>query len=49
LRITVRLRDAGPGEDGEINASRHGINTSLAVGDAVRASWLPENAVIVDP
>jgi spermidine/putrescine transport system ATP-binding protein len=48
LRITVRLRNAGSGEDGEINASRYGIDAPLAVGDAVRVSWLPENAVIVD-
>jgi spermidine/putrescine transport system ATP-binding protein len=49
LRITVRLRDAGSGEGSEINASRHGIDASLAVGDAVRVSWLPENAVLVEP
>jgi spermidine/putrescine transport system ATP-binding protein len=48
LRITAQLRGAESGEGGEISASRYGIDAPLALGDAVRVSWLPENAVIVD-
>jgi spermidine/putrescine transport system ATP-binding protein len=48
LRITARLWGAEAAEGSEIRASRHGIDSPLNTGDAVRISWLPENAVIVD-
>ncbi|MDR2133463.1 MAG: ABC transporter ATP-binding protein [Treponema sp.] len=48
LRITARLRGAGSAAGDEISASRYGIDAPLAVGGAVRVSWLPENAIVVD-
>jgi spermidine/putrescine transport system ATP-binding protein len=52
LRITAVLRTAETEKNGalrEIVASRHGIDSPLDVGDAVRVSWAaPEHAVLVD-
>ena len=48
LRITARLKNSGEGPEGEISASRHGIDSPLAVGDEVRASWQADRAVPVD-
>ena len=45
LRISARLHN---GDGGEISASVQGIDAPLAVGDKVRAYWLPANAVAVD-
>ncbi|BCN31262.1 ABC transporter ATP-binding protein [Anaeromicropila herbilytica] len=43
LRINVELIDGK-----EITASRHGIDSTLEVGDRVRVSWKPETYVLVD-
>jgi spermidine/putrescine transport system ATP-binding protein len=43
LQIIVALADGS-----ELFASRHGIDSDLKPGDAVTATWAPENAVLVD-
>jgi spermidine/putrescine ABC transporter ATP-binding subunit len=43
LQIIVTLADGS-----ELFASRHGIDSDLKPGDAVTATWAPENAVLVD-
>ncbi len=43
LQLFLALADGS-----EIVASRHGIDTEFSVGDEVRATWAPENAVLVD-
>ncbi len=43
------LRIAVETEAGELVASRHGIDSPLAPGDAVGVSWEPQNAVEVEP
>jgi spermidine/putrescine transport system ATP-binding protein len=48
LRITARLKNPGEGPEEEISASRHGIDSPLAVGDEVWASWQADRAVPVD-
>jgi spermidine/putrescine transport system ATP-binding protein len=47
LRISARLKNAGDPE-AEISASRCGIDSPLAVGDAVTVSWQADKAVLVD-
>jgi spermidine/putrescine transport system ATP-binding protein len=54
LRITARLQNAGEGPAAgdlrmeEISASRHGIDSPLALGDEVWVRWQPDRAVPVD-
>jgi len=50
LRITARLKHAQSTatENGEISASRQGIDTNLEAGDEVLADWLPSNAVLLE-
>jgi spermidine/putrescine transport system ATP-binding protein len=43
LRITAALRGGG-----EVTASRHGIDSQLGIGQAVRVGWPPDRAVPVD-
>ncbi|MDR1899557.1 MAG: ATP-binding cassette domain-containing protein [Treponema sp.] len=48
LRITARLENTGEDPAGEISASRHGIDSPLAVGDEVWVRWQADRAVPVD-
>jgi spermidine/putrescine transport system ATP-binding protein len=48
LRITARLKNSGDGPEGEICASRSGIDSPLAAGDAVWVNWEASRAVLVD-
>ncbi|MFV0401288.1 MAG: ABC transporter ATP-binding protein [Oscillospiraceae bacterium] len=43
LHITLELKDGS-----ELISGRHGIDSTLAPGDRVCATWKPENAVLVD-
>jgi spermidine/putrescine transport system ATP-binding protein len=48
LRISARLENAGEGPEGEIYASRSGIDSPLAAGDAVWVDGRADKAVLVD-
>jgi spermidine/putrescine transport system ATP-binding protein len=48
LRISARLENAGEGPEGEIYASRSGIDSPLAIGDKVLVTWQADKAVLVD-
>jgi spermidine/putrescine transport system ATP-binding protein len=48
LRITARLKNSGEGPEGEISASRSGIDSPLSIGDEIQVSWKANQAVVVD-
>ena len=48
LRISARLKNTGKDPEGEICASRSGIDSPLAIGDEIRVHWPPDKAVPVD-
>jgi spermidine/putrescine transport system ATP-binding protein len=48
LRISARLKNTGEDPEGEISASRSGIDSPLAIGDEVWVNWQPDRAVLVD-
>jgi spermidine/putrescine transport system ATP-binding protein len=48
LRISARLEKAGEGPEGEMYASRSGIDSPLAMGDTVWVNWQADKAAVVD-
>jgi spermidine/putrescine transport system ATP-binding protein len=48
LRISARLENTGESPEGEMYASRSGIDSPLAVGDQVWVHWQADKAALVD-
>jgi spermidine/putrescine transport system ATP-binding protein len=48
MRITARLKNSGSGPEGEIGASRCGMDCPFSIGDEVRVGWEAGRAVLVD-